>query len=161
MATDAGDSAGLGADKRWLLCRIGPRLCALPLENVVEITRLLPIEPLARAPPFVLGLSLLRGAPVPVVHAGLLFGDGSIQPERLVAIRAGSRIVAVAFSTVIGLRSIGIDAAKALPPLLQEAARDIITAISTHDAELLHVLDAARMVSDSMLESAIVQGASL
>src|SRR5665213_2546917 len=95
--------------KHWLLCRVGPRLCALPVENVVEILRLLPVEPLARSPAFVLGLCILRGSPVPVVDARLLFGEHGDPPERLVAIRVGSRLIALAVDSVIGLRSIEAD----------------------------------------------------
>jgi purine-binding chemotaxis protein CheW len=126
----------------------------LPLGNVIEITRLLPMEPLARSPPFVLGLTILRGAPTPVVDAGSLFGEHTAAPQRLVAIRTGGRTVALAFTAVVGLRAFGMEVAAALPPLLGEAAADVVTAIAALDAELLHVLDTARMASQAVLESA-------
>jgi purine-binding chemotaxis protein CheW len=44
-----------------LLFRSGGRLCALRLESVRETTRPLPIEPIAGTPPFVLGISVMRG----------------------------------------------------------------------------------------------------
>jgi purine-binding chemotaxis protein CheW len=139
--------------KHWLLCRAGSRLCALPLDCVVETLRPLPVEPIAGAPPFVLGLSIWRGAPVPVLDAGLLFGEAPVQAARLVAIRAKDRTVAIAFSGVAGLRAIDAEAAGALPPLLREAAAEAISAISTLDAELLIVLNAARVAPDDLLES--------
>ena len=146
---------------RWLICRAGSRLCALPVESVIEIMRLLPIEPLAGAPPFVRGLCIHRGVPVPVVDAGLLFGECSQEPERLVAIRVAGGVIGVAFTSVVGLRRVEADAASALPPLLQEAAGDVITAIATLDAELLHVLNAGRMAPDWVLEGQAAGQASL
>ena len=59
----------------WLLCRAGARLCALPLQNVMETMRLLPIEPVAGAPRSVLGLCPIRGAPVPVVDLQSLLAE--------------------------------------------------------------------------------------
>jgi purine-binding chemotaxis protein CheW len=133
----------------WLLTRVGARLCALPLDNVVETLRLLPIEPLERAPAFILGLCILRGGPVPVVDLGQLFGERPGSPRRLVAIRVGGRLAALAVDDVLGLRAIpGGD----LPPLLQDAAGEVVSAIATLDAELLLVLDTTRVVSEAMLE---------
>lgn len=157
MAVIASDTS----PNKWLLCRAGARLCALPLETVIEVMRLLPVEPLAGSPPFVLGLCIHRGGPVPVVDAGLLFGEQTAPPDRLVAIRAGSRVIGLAFTAVIGLRPIATNVAADLPPLLREAAGDVISAIATLDAELLHVLNIARMASASAFEGAAAERASL
>ena len=145
---------------RWLLCRVGSRLCALPVENIVETMRPLPIEPLAQSPPFVLGLCLLRGSPVPVVDARLLFGEHGDPPERLVAIRVGSRLIALAVDSVIGLRSIEADTSVGLPLLLQDAG-DVVAAVGTLDAELLLVLNTARIVPQAVLDSVDAEGTSL
>jgi hypothetical protein len=51
-----------------LLCRVDTRLCALPLATVLETLRRLSIEPLAGAPAFVLGRSVIRGAPDQAFH---------------------------------------------------------------------------------------------
>jgi purine-binding chemotaxis protein CheW len=130
----------------WLLTRTGSRLCALPLDSVVETLRLLPVEPIEPCPPFVLGVCLLRGAPTPVVDIGLLFGQRSGAPRRLVAVKTGSRRVALAVDEVLGLRSIPPGE---MPPLLREAAGEVISAIATLDAELLLVLDATRIVLET------------
>jgi purine-binding chemotaxis protein CheW len=164
MATDAGDTPLTAADsdhKQWLVCRVGPRLCALPLLNVVETMRPLPIEPVAGAPPFVLGLSILRGSPVPVVDVASLLGEQSVRPERFVTVSVGSRLVALALGQVVGLRPIAAMSDEALPPLLRDAGGEIVTAIATLDAELLLVLNAARIVPDGLLESIGMEEAAL
>lgn len=136
----------------WLLCRVGPRLCALPLDNVVENLRPLPIMPLADAPRFVLGVSIIRGEPVPVVDIGSLFGERATAPQRMVTLGADGGLVALVVDSVLGVRSLGLDSVDELPPLLQEAAGDIVSAIGTLDAELLLLLRTARIVPAALFE---------
>ena len=135
----------------WLLCRVGPRLCALPLENVVENLRPLPIEPITDAPRFVLGLSIIRGAPVPVVDIGALFDGQATRPQRMVTLEVDGRRIALVVESVVGIRFLGPDACNALPPLLREACGEVVSAIGTLDAELLLFLRAARIVPDAGL----------
>jgi purine-binding chemotaxis protein CheW len=112
----------------WLLCRVGRCLCALPLASVVETMRPLPIEPVADAPRSVLGLSIVRGAAVPVVDIASLLGDSQACAQRLVTLNTGSRIVGLLAEAVLGVRSIAPDALAALPPLLFLHAARIVPA---------------------------------
>jgi purine-binding chemotaxis protein CheW len=145
----------------WLVCRAGTLLCAIPLEHVIEILRVLPIETIAGAPPFVRGLCIIRGAAVPVVDTGLLVGDQPTKSGRLVTIRTGSRTIALAAETVLGVWAIDAEAASELPPLLRDAARDSIAAIGTLDAELLFFLRAARIAPQELLDRLHADGATL
>ena len=144
----------------WLLCRAGTLLCAIPLEHVIETLRVLPIEAVAGAPRYVRGLSVIRGAAVPVIDAGLLVGDQPTSPERLITIKTGSRTIALAVETVVGISALGAETVTALPPLLRDAASEAIAAIGTLDAELLIFLRAARMVPPDVLDRLIADGAS-
>lgn len=148
------DGAG---PKHWLLCRAGARLCALPIETIVETMRRLPVEPLARAQPFVLGMSVVRGAPVPVVDVAALLGERAANPERLVTLRVGERMVALALDEVLGLRDIS---GAAVPPLLQDAAGEVVAAIGALDAELLLVLNTARAIPEAVLDALAAEDAS-
>ena len=71
----------------WLLCRAGSHCFALPMPHVIEIMRMLPIKSLVGAPPQVRGLCIIRGTPVPVIDAGLLFDEQGSSCERLVTVR--------------------------------------------------------------------------
>ncbi|MGA2794014.1 MAG: chemotaxis protein CheW [Roseiarcus sp.] len=135
----------------WLLCRAGARLCALPLENVVETMRLLPIEPVSGAPRSVLGLCPIRGLPVPVVDLQSLLAEPESPLRRMVTLKLGSGTIALAVESVLGVRSIGADESSRLPPLLREAAGDIVTAIGMLDSEFLLFLNSARMAPLSLL----------
>jgi chemotaxis signal transduction protein len=59
-------------------------MCAVPAERVPEIMRPLPIEPLSRMPCFVLGLSIIRRSPVPVIDARRLLNGGDAPVGRFV-----------------------------------------------------------------------------
>src|SRR4051812_7702461 len=101
-----------------LVCRARSRLCALRAAEIVETMRPLPVEPWVGMPAFVLGVSLIRGVPTPIVDVGALFGDSAPQAfTRFVTLRVGDRRVALAVEEVIGMR--GVDTASSIetPPL--------------------------------------------
>jgi purine-binding chemotaxis protein CheW len=129
-----------------LLVRGGDRLCAIPLDHVVETMRPLPTASLDGAPPFVLGVSVVRGEPVPVVDlARALAGDGAGASARYVLVRAGGRRFALAVSEVSGVVALDPGESRALP-LLADACGAALAEVTTRDEELLLVLRPARLV---------------
>jgi purine-binding chemotaxis protein CheW len=122
----------------------------LPLKHVVETMRPLPVSPLAGAPPFVCGLSVIRGLPGPVVDLGaLLSGSEPASPTRFVTLRLEDRRVALAVEAVLGIQELP-DTLGSLPKLLAEASAEAVSAVGTLDAELLLVLEAARLMVDPL-----------
>lgn len=119
--------------------------------------RTLPVEPVAAAPDFVLGVSIIRGAPVPVVDAGRLLGGGDSRPARLVTVRLGGRQLALAVDDVLGARALG-GARRDVPPLLADAGRDVVSAIGCLDAELLLFLEAVRILPDAVWDALQAEG---
>jgi purine-binding chemotaxis protein CheW len=145
------------APEYWLLCRAGDHLCALPLAQVHEIMRPLPIEAVAGAPPYVKGICLVRGEPVPVVHVGLLTGGRDTSFDRLIRVKVAGRVVAFAVDAVLGVHPVSTENLEDMPPLLRHAAADTVAAIGTLDRDLLYVLDNARIVPEgvfAMLDTA-------
>ncbi|HET6585739.1 MAG TPA: chemotaxis protein CheW [Nannocystaceae bacterium] len=137
-----------------MLCRVRNLLVALPLEHVAETMRPLPVEPLAAMPEFVVGLAIVRGEPTPVVDAGVLLASRDPAAwTRFVAIRSGTRRVALAVEAVLGVRSFDGDTVQTLPPLLGAASADLVASVGALDRELLVVLDAARVIPESSWQS--------
>jgi purine-binding chemotaxis protein CheW len=137
-----------------LLCRQGELRIALPLSFVVETMRPMPVRRLAGLPSFVLGVSVVRGAAVPVVDAGACIGargpeDAAEPPARWVSVRSGSRSVVVAVSAVEGFASLAPAGAAARSPLLGALAASVIAEIAAADRELLVLLQAASILSDA------------
>lgn len=147
-----------GAGARWLLCRTDAHHFALPMSHVVETMRMLPIESIAGAPAMVCGLSIIRGVPTPVVDAALLFGNAPGRRERLVTLRVGRRIVALAAQAVIGAWTVPEDELAALPPLLGDAGA--VAALKPLDQDLVFFLHAARIVPDDVLDRCAATGAA-
>jgi purine-binding chemotaxis protein CheW len=135
-------------ERRDLLCRVGDLLCALPLEHVEEAMRPMAVEAIAGVPSFVLGLAVVRGAPIPVVDAAILLTGLASHPTRFVTVKTGSRRVALAVDDVIGVVAIPSGSLDALPPVFQGVSVDVISAIGTLDADLLLVLQSTRLIPE-------------
>ncbi|HET8734148.1 MAG TPA: chemotaxis protein CheW [Anaeromyxobacteraceae bacterium] len=131
----------------------GQRLCGLPIHGVIETMRPLPVSPVAGAPPFVQGVAIVRGEPVPVVELAVLLGDAPAPPgpaARFVTVRAGARIAALAVSAVRGVSTLEAAELRRLP-LLADAHAGVLEALRARDGDLLLVLGAARLVPDEAL----------
>ncbi len=135
-----------------LIVTVGARVCAIPLHYVAETMRPLSIEPVAETPDFVRGVSVIRGAPVPVVDLKALLENGATSATygRFVTLKLGERRVAIGVDAVIGLRTLDSGQLGELPPILRAVTADILEAIGTRDAQLLVVLRAARLVPDEV-----------
>jgi purine-binding chemotaxis protein CheW len=137
---------------RALIVTAGTHTCAIPLQYVVETMRPLAIERVPEMPPYVRGVSIIRGEPVPVVDLAVLLesGQDSAPHGRFVTLRVGERRVALGVATVIGLKDLDEALIRELPPLLRVADVDRIDALGANDAQLLIVLRAARLVPEDV-----------
>jgi purine-binding chemotaxis protein CheW len=139
---------------RLLTCRVGRKVCALPLEQVLETMRPLPVEALPGVPAFVRGLSLIRGWPTPVIDARTLLGsDDQVAARRYVTLRFASherRVAALAVDAVLDVVQLAPSSLGELPELLRAAQGELVTALGSLDRELLVVLQHGRLVPDEL-----------
>lgn len=133
-----------------LIMAVGARRCALPVAHVIETMRPLPIEPVASAPAFVLGVAVVRGGPVPVVDLAALQGEDGGEVARFVTVHAGGRTVALAVSGIVGVRTLDGVALHDPPPLLADA-NPAIEALGTLDGALLAVLRTGRVIPEEAI----------
>lgn len=142
---------GTGGRQALLICRVGSRLCGIPLEHVLETMRPLPVEPLGQAPDFVDGLSLIRGRPTPVLDASRLLGAATESKARgrYVTLRLGERCAALAVDAVLGVRQVDLAELGELPGLLREH-NQLVAALGALDHELFLVLERARLVPEAV-----------
>jgi purine-binding chemotaxis protein CheW len=142
--------AGATVGGRFLVVRSKSWKCALPLEEVLETMRPLPVAPLAGMPPFVRGVSLVRGEPTPVISlTALLEGPGPSEPRRFVLLRVPERRLALEVEEVLGLRQLGAEELGAAPPLLQGAAGGQLEVLGRLDGQLLGALHTARLLPEA------------
>jgi purine-binding chemotaxis protein CheW len=140
------------AGELCLLVRAGGQLYVLPLEHVEETMRPLAVRAVAGVPPFVRGLAVVRGVPVPVVDAKCVCGKDkrSSDVTRFVALKVADRRIALAVDQVLGVRRIDRILLSDLPPLLSAAGEEVVSAIGTLDTELLMVLRSGKLVPEDV-----------
>lgn len=135
----------------WLACRSAGHICALPLAAIAETMRPLPCEPFAKAPPFVRGIAIIRGAPTPVVDMRALMGEEAMDPGstapagRFVTVRINARAVALAFDAVLGIHTLDARRVIGLPPLLNNIAGGTVSDVAARDNDLLLFFEASRI----------------
>jgi purine-binding chemotaxis protein CheW len=143
---------------RFLFCRTGSCIAALPLIDIREIMRPLQVEPLSAAPDFVLGVAVVRGIPTPVVDAEMLLCASSLSSDRaashsgsrFILLKVGERAVALVVDAVLDTRSLPTGIPDQIPPLLHHAGTQVVGQIGALDTTLLLVLQTARLVPDSV-----------
>lgn len=142
---------GANISTRLLVIRVRDRLCGVPVQEVLETCRPLPTEPFAGAPPFVLGLALIRARPTPVLDARRLLGVASEEaPTRYVTLKVDdTRVVALAVDAVVGVRDVPSAQLEALPNLLS-SEQPLARALGTLDQELLLLLEHSRLLPDAL-----------
>src|SRR5437868_7833694 len=120
-----------GSQHSNLLVRCRTWLCVLPLAEVIETLRLLPLQPVAGAPGFVRGLTLIRGELLPVVELALLLGAEDAAPGgRLVVVRAANRRLALAVDEVLRVLPQELPQLSAVAPLLSKALPAQVAALA-------------------------------
>lgn len=135
--------------RRVLICRVGRRRCALPIDAVIETMRPLPLEPIADAHETVLGVAVIRSSPTVVVDLARVLGADSAPPARFVTIRTGPRTVALAVEEVVGVETLADDALHALPPLLATSSSAVVS-LGNVDRDLLVVLEASKLAPEAL-----------
>jgi purine-binding chemotaxis protein CheW len=147
-----GKRATIAKAVQALVFTAGARACAIPVEHVLETMRALPVVPVAGVPAFIRGLSVIRGAAIPVVDVDALLSSGMVagERERFVTLKLGDRSAALAVDTVVGIRSLDLEAMAPLPELLRESDNAGIDKLGASDARLLVVLHAARLVPEDV-----------
>jgi purine-binding chemotaxis protein CheW len=71
----------------------------------------------------------------------------------------GERTAALAVDAVLDVRSVSSQILASTPPLLREAGASVVSVIGALDTRLLIVLEAARLVPDSVWSAMEIPGA--
>jgi purine-binding chemotaxis protein CheW len=137
-----------------LLVRIGDVVGGLPIVDVVETLRPLPIQALAGMPAYVCGLSIIRGSPHAVVDLSrLVTGRAPDTFARFVVVRVGARHMALAVEEVVGVREIETPRLQRMPSLLSESGRHLTAGLGGVDRDLLLMLESSRVLLDDVAQA--------
>ena len=144
-----------------LLMQASQLRCALPITDVVEVMRPLPVSPMPGVPPFVRGVAVIRGLSVPVVDLGMLLG--AVAPAaagRWVVLRLGERRVALAVEAVRGVVRLEGSMLASAPPLLRDARAEFIETMGVMDQQLYLTLNSGRILGHEVWLALATQAAS-
>jgi purine-binding chemotaxis protein CheW len=133
-----------------LVFRAGTLLCALQLADVIETMRPLAVRPLAGTPPYVRGVTIMRGLPTPVIDVARLLGDEQIDAERFLAVRTERGPVAFAVGPILGTRAAEAAGPGQHPALLSGASSRLIAGVGMIGTEPLLLLQSMRVVPDDV-----------
>lgn len=142
-----------------VIFRAADLLLGLPVAHVVEILRPLPADTVPGAPPFVTGLSLIRGLATPVVSMRALLDAPPGFPTRLAVLRTGPRRVALAVDAVEGLARAPAASFMEAPPLLTRIAAGALESVAALDGALLLVLEAGKLLGEGTWPATAESGA--
>jgi|SRR4051794_39977495 purine-binding chemotaxis protein CheW len=137
-----------------LVFRAGSLLCALMLDEVIETMRPLAVRPLAGTPPYVHGVTIMRGVPAPVIDIARLVAGEQADTARFVAVRTERGPVAFATGPVLGIRTTAPDPAARHPVLLSGPSTPLIAGVGTVDAEPILLLQSMRVLPDEIWAAA-------
>jgi purine-binding chemotaxis protein CheW len=135
----------------FLVVRAQEWMCALPLEEVEETMRPLPITPVSAAPGFVRGVSLVRGLPSPVVSLSVLLGGSFSQggsSQRFISLRVPEGHLALEVDEVRGLRWMEEESLDSVPPLLRATASGHLQSVGSFDGRLMAVLGTSHLLPE-------------
>ena len=139
--------------ERGLLIREGARAFLLPVRTIVETCRPLPVAATPGMPTCALGVSILRGRPLPGVDLARGRGEPERAAGRFVTLRLAERRAVLAVGDVVGLLDGEPLGSADLPPLLADAGSEIVARLAVLDRELVQGLEAGRLVPDAVWEA--------
>lgn len=130
----------------FLVVQAGDLRCAVPLSLVREIMRPLPIRTVAGLLPAVLGMSVVRGAPIPVVSLSRLLHQPQANATRFVVLRTAGRDCALAVEQVHDIASMSAADWEAMPSLFSRV--ESAAEIHAEDQDLVVSLNMARLMAE-------------
>lgn len=129
----------------YLLVRAADAIVGIPADVVREVMRVPDLRPLPSDIAAVLGAAVIRGSAVSVLDLRRLIGlDDATCPARLVSIRIGTRLIALATDAVIGIARLDETQASA-----QRLAADAVSRLTVRDHELVLLLETLRAIPEA------------
>ena len=131
-----------------LVFTVGSREYALPVEDVIEVVRMVAVTPLPDAPSSVMGVINMRGHVIPVIDLRSRLGFPAHEPDLSTPIvvvgwgEAAAGLVADGTSEVLTLRS---DAVEASHPSRAQA----VSGMAHEGDRLILLLDARRLCEEA------------
>ena len=139
-------SATQGAHVDLLTFRLGDKIFALFLSDVIEVLRMVKLLPLPKAPPDVQGVINCRGTMIPVLNPGTLLAQAALTPQlasNLIVVYASGQQVALMVDGVESVRTVTGEDVK-----LDGASQSVHRTMPLHFAGYIHGADGNVFIID-------------
>jgi purine-binding chemotaxis protein CheW len=134
-----------------LVFTVGDRHCALAVEDVIEVVRMVAVTPLPEAPAWVAGVINMRGRIVPVIDLRTRLGMPSREPDLSTPIilvgrdEAAAGLIADQAGDVLALPNAAVE-----PPRSDRAQAPAVSGVAREGDRLILLLDVERLCGDSV-----------
>ena len=137
------------ARREFLTCTLGDESYGIDILQVQEIRKIDHVTRIPHVARFVRGVINLRGAIVPVVDLGLMFGFPeplALQEASAIVLNVDGRLVGIAVSSVSDVLALADDEILPAPDLGERAVGAAIAGIGARDGTSVLLLDVAHLM---------------
>jgi len=152
QATGEGGAAGASAElerREFLTCRLGDEAYGIDILQVQEIREIDHVTRVPHVAPFVRGVINLRGAIVPVVDLGLMFGFAqpiALKGASVIVLNAERRLVGLAVSGVSDVMALAAEEILPAPELGDRSVGAAIQGIGRREGASVMLLDVSHIL---------------
>jgi purine-binding chemotaxis protein CheW len=128
--------------------RLGAEAYALPVNDVREVLKIRTLTPVPNAPPYILGVTALRGTVLPVIDLCVRFGltpGARDEKSRIIVVNSEQEDVGLVVDRVTGVLRTMSDAIKSTPENVEQGAA-FLRGIVRKDEQLYILLDLEKAV---------------
>ena len=146
---EAGTQAGERPRREFLTCRLGAEPYGIDILRVQEIREFDVLTRVPHVAPYVRGVINLRGAIVPIVDLGLMFGFPDpidLKRASVIVLHAERRQLGLAVTSVSDVIALADDEIVPAPDLGQRAIDAAVSGIATVDGTSVLLLDVGHLL---------------
>ena len=138
--------------REYLAFRLGDEEYGIDILKVQEIRGYEPATKLASVPPFILGLSNLRGAIVPIIDLRIKFRLGEAKYDHLtvtIILNIGTRIVGIVVDSVSDVMALSPEQIRPAPSMGTMMDTGNLMGLGTLEGRMLILVDIERLITSS------------
>jgi purine-binding chemotaxis protein CheW len=144
------DPTPAGHEEQLVVFRLGDDFFAMLIANVNEIIRLQKITPVPKAPPFVEGVTNLRGRVIPVIDLRKRFGvepkpDGHM--ARIIVVEQGERLMGMMVDAVDEVLTVPSNTIEPVDEMVVSVDSQFLSGIVRLEDRLIIMLDQEQVLS--------------
>lgn len=139
-----------GQEEQLVVFRLGEDFFAMAISNVSEIIRLQKITPVPKAPPFVEGVTNLRGRVIPVIDLRKRFG---VDPKpdshmaRIIVVEQGERLLGMMVDAVDEVLTVPAGSIEPVDEMVVTVDSQFLSGIVRLEDRLIILLDQEQVLS--------------